>query len=62
MIDRSTLRLAYRPIEEDVVKERLKQAKLGAAEQGEGREQQDEDAADHGALPASGTGGAESRS
>jgi len=31
MIDRTTLRLAYRPVEEEVVEERLKQAKLGAS-------------------------------
>jgi len=35
MIDRTALRLAYRPFEEEVVEERLKQAKLGAGQQGE---------------------------
>jgi RHH-type proline utilization regulon transcriptional repressor/proline dehydrogenase/delta 1-pyrroline-5-carboxylate dehydrogenase len=35
MIDRTVLRLAYRPDENDVVKERLAQAKLSATQQGE---------------------------
>ena len=35
MIDRTALRLAYRPQEEEVVAERLKQAKLSASQQGE---------------------------
>ena len=35
MIDRTALRQAYRPDENEVVGERLAQAKLGAAEQGE---------------------------
>jgi RHH-type proline utilization regulon transcriptional repressor/proline dehydrogenase/delta 1-pyrroline-5-carboxylate dehydrogenase len=35
MIDRAALRLAYRPEEEEVVEERLKQAKLTAGQQGE---------------------------
>ncbi|MFL6723798.1 MAG: bifunctional proline dehydrogenase/L-glutamate gamma-semialdehyde dehydrogenase PutA [Sphingomicrobium sp.] len=35
MIDRTALRQAYRPDEEDVVRERLSQAKLSAAHQGE---------------------------
>jgi RHH-type proline utilization regulon transcriptional repressor/proline dehydrogenase/delta 1-pyrroline-5-carboxylate dehydrogenase len=35
MIDRTALRLAYRPDENEIVRERLAEAKLGAAEQGE---------------------------
>ncbi|MBA3666212.1 MAG: bifunctional proline dehydrogenase/L-glutamate gamma-semialdehyde dehydrogenase PutA [Sphingomonas sp.] len=35
MIDRTALRLAYRPDENDLVSERLKQAKLAAGQQGE---------------------------
>jgi RHH-type proline utilization regulon transcriptional repressor/proline dehydrogenase/delta 1-pyrroline-5-carboxylate dehydrogenase len=35
MIDRTTLRRAYRPVEEEVVEERLKQARLNAGQQGE---------------------------
>ena len=35
MLDRTALRLAYRPLEEEVVGERLKQARLAAGQQGE---------------------------
>ena len=35
MIDRAALRLAYRPDENDVVRERIGQAKMAAAQQGE---------------------------
>src|SRR4249919_4071155 len=35
MIDRTALRLAYRPLEEEVVGERLSQAKLSGSHQGE---------------------------
>ena len=35
MIDRNALRLAYRPDENDIVRERLKQAKLSGSQQGE---------------------------
>jgi RHH-type proline utilization regulon transcriptional repressor/proline dehydrogenase/delta 1-pyrroline-5-carboxylate dehydrogenase len=35
MIDRTALRLAYRPDEDQIVTERLNQAQLGASQQGE---------------------------